>query len=105
MQTAYRTTVVDVVPPGVVVEYVVAGVVVTTVAGAGAGSRRSTVLVLTLQAPSSPTAIRAKSTRIIGRPPVVLDPPQRGVPSPVASYPIGSAALWSAWSTHFRVAD
>jgi len=64
----YLTTVVEVLPTGVVVEYVVvAGVVVTTVAGAG--SRRSTVVVFTLHAPSSPIAPIERSIRIIARSP------------------------------------
>ncbi len=64
----YLTTVVEVLPTGVVVEYVVvAGVVVTTVAGAG--SRLSTVVVFTLHAPSSPIAPIERNIRIIARSP------------------------------------
>jgi len=55
--------VVDVVPAGVVVEYVVvAGVVVMTVAGVG---RVSTVLVLTLHAPSMHVTKVISITRVI----------------------------------------
>jgi len=63
-RSLYLTTVVEVLPTGVVVEYVVvAGVVVTTVAGVG--SRLSTVVVLTLHAASSSTAEIKRSIRII----------------------------------------
>jgi len=62
--------VVDVVPAGVVVEYVVAaGVVVTTV---GCVGRVSTVLVLTLHAPSKQATKVISTIRVIASTPCVF---------------------------------